>query len=758
MARYLRPEEKVVPFRARPELDELLGWCWSRGHVGIRLVTGDGGSGKTRLALQLGDELTANGWQQLWVKRGSEHEVVGAVHEMGRPCLLVVDYAETRSELAALLDDVAADEDGPQLRVVLMARSAGEWWQQLLANADELTAALLEASALVALGPVLAAGGPQEVFEDAVTAFAQKLEVERPDARLALSDPDPLVLVVHAAALLAVIDYAAGVRPQRLAVSGSEVVEALLRHEARYWVRTASQKLDLDLSVLRLAVAVGCLIGAESETGAEALLACIPDLNSAERRGQVARWLHKLYPTEHEGDAQEKDWLGPLRPDRLAEQLIAGELATRPELIARLFTGLSEARAARALTVLARAALTQDRAIDLLRSALATDLEHLAVPALSVAVETNPVIGELLSQVIPSQPVSRQALIAVFNAIPYPTIILASAAAAAGQRIITLLPNDTPLAERAYWFNIPGVRFAALGHPNDALRVTREAVDIYGELAASHPDLYRSDLGNSLHNLGVAYYELDCPSDALRVTQEAVVIYRANLARSLVRLCISSSRVGRHADALVVGQEAVGIYRQLATDHPDYRPGLASSLHGLGVAYYELDRPNDALRVTREAVGIYRELAAINPDRYRADLADSLAHLGISFSVLDHPLDVLGHSLDALDRPSDALPVTREAIEIYRELAALSPDRYRPNLARSLGNLGRLYFQLGLPSDALRVTHEAIEILRELVAASLGPRRVGLARLLYSLEGFAAIVERKPWQFGGISGVRACNA
>ena len=39
-----------------------------------------------------------------------------------------------------------------------------------------------------------------------------------------------------------------------------------------------------------------------------------------------------------------------------------------PELIAPLFTGLSEARAARALTVLARAALTQDRAVSLLRS------------------------------------------------------------------------------------------------------------------------------------------------------------------------------------------------------------------------------------------------------------------------------------------------------------------------------------------------------------------------------------------------------
>ena len=150
----------------------------------MRLVTGDGGAGKTRLALRLGEELAANGWQPLWVPRGSEREAVGAVHAIGQPCVLVVDYAETRSDLVGLLDDVAADQDGPDMRVVLLARSAGEWWQQLLASAEERTAALLEADAPVTLGPVRAAGGPQELFDDAVTAFAQEMGTGRPDARL----------------------------------------------------------------------------------------------------------------------------------------------------------------------------------------------------------------------------------------------------------------------------------------------------------------------------------------------------------------------------------------------------------------------------------------------------------------------------------------------------------------------------------------------------------------------------------------------
>ena len=349
---------------------------------------------------------------------------------LGQPCVLVVDYAETRAELAGLVNDVAAGDGGPDLRVLLLARSAGEWWQQLAASVEERAAVLLEAALPLPLGPVRAAGGPQEVFADALAAFARRLGVARPDATLALAEPDPVVLVVHAAALLAVVDHATGARPPQQAPSGPQVLEGLLGHESRYWARTAAGRgLDLDLSVLRLAVAVACLVGADSETSAAALLARVPDLDSAERRGQVARWLHDLYPAGPGDDSREREWLGPLRPDRLAEQLVAGELARRPELIPGLFTGLGEARAARALTVLARAALTLDFAAGLLGRALVSDLDELAVPALAVAVETNPVTGELLGQALGDQPVSRETLTRIAGACPYPSFALAAPAA-----------------------------------------------------------------------------------------------------------------------------------------------------------------------------------------------------------------------------------------------------------------------------------------------------------------------------------------
>lgn len=107
VSRYLRPEERVVPFQARPELGELLNWCSSADHVAVRLITGDGGAGKTRLALRLVQELDAYGWQPLWVPRGRDRDVADAIRELGCPCVVVVDYAETREDLGGLLAEVA---------------------------------------------------------------------------------------------------------------------------------------------------------------------------------------------------------------------------------------------------------------------------------------------------------------------------------------------------------------------------------------------------------------------------------------------------------------------------------------------------------------------------------------------------------------------------------------------------------------------------------------------------------------------------
>ena len=658
----------MVPFRTRPELAELLAWCASGGHTAVRLVTGAGGSGKTRLALRLGEELAANGWQPLWVPRGSECDAVGAVHTMAQPCVLMVDYAETRSNLASLLDDVAADQDGPDLRAVLLARSAGEWWQQLQARAEERTAALLEGSAVLALGPVRAAGGMQEVFDHALAAFAREMGIARPDARLVVSDPDPVVLVVHAAALLAVADYASGARPQDQPVSGREVLDALLRHEGRYWAHSAAGRgLDLDMSVLRLAVAVGCLIGADSETAAGTLLARVPDLDSAGLRGRVARWLHDLYPTAHESEPQEAEWLSPLRPDRLAEQLITSELTRHSELVAPLFTSLGEARGGRALTILARAASTQDHAVSLLRRALTADLDNLAVPALSVAVETNSIMGDLLSQVISGQHVSHEILMQVANASPHPSFALALPTAVVLQRLANDAADES---ERAGWLVRLSVRLGDLGRREEALSASEQATDIYRQLAQARPD-------------------------------DAFLPY---VAGSLLNLSESLGDLGRREEALTAIQQATDIYRQLAQARPNtFLPQFAASLNNLSTHLGDLGRREEALTAIQQATDIYRQLAQARPDAFLPQFAASLNNLS--------------NCLGDLGRREEALAAIEQAVTIRRQLSQARPGAFLPQFAMSLHNHSLRLSDLGRREEALAAIKQAMGIYRQLAEA-----------------------------------------
>jgi len=63
--------------------------------------------------------------------------------------------------------------------------------------------------------------------------------------------------------------------------------------------------------------------------------------------------------------------------------------------------------------------------------------------------------------------------------------------------------------------------------------------------------------------------------------------------------------------------------------------------------------------------------------------------------------------LSELGRPAEALPVAEEAVAMYRNLAAISSDRYRPGLARSLAWLAAIHEVLGQVVQAGSLRDEA---------------------------------------------------
>jgi tetratricopeptide (TPR) repeat protein len=706
-ARYLRPEEAVVRFWPRHELTVLREWLVSDRPAGIRLVTGEGGAGKTRLAIQLAGE-TENkyGWRSYWIPAGKEDQAVTSIRAGDKPALLIVDYAETRGNLMALLSDVADGwPKGPCVRVLLLARSAGEWWDQLIASAEARLRETLAATPVITLGPLTPPSGQAEAFQQALDAFAAELEMDCPPAELPPVGDDAVALVIHAAALLAALNHGLPETPNRPGSDQNDIIGGLLRHEAGYWRRSqARYGLDLGSAVTERAVAAGTLIGADDEASATRLLTAIDDLADPALRGKVARWLHDLYPTGTLGTAP-SEWIGPLRPDLVAENLVVKAMTGQPQMLNALLAELPGNRTASALTMLARAALTNQAALGLIQTAIMSRPADLVLPAMAVAVETNRLVGEVVAGALEAGQWPEGLISHITKALPDKSVALAKTAALVHRRLVQGSANDEEragnLVNWSFWLS-------ELGRREEALAAVEEAVTIRRELAAARPDAFLPGLATALNNQSNRLSGLGRREEALAAVEEAVTIRRElaaarpdaflpDLAGSLNSQSIHLSGLGRREEALAAIEEAVTIRRELAAARPDaFLPDLAGSLNNQSIHLSELGRREAAVAAIEEAVTAYRELAAARPDAFLPGLATALNNQSVFLSELG--------------RLEAALAAVEEAVTAYRELAAARPAVFALRLASSLNGMARLLELMGRASDAEKVRAEAARL------------------------------------------------
>jgi len=326
-------------------------------------VTGSGGVGKTRLSVELCAQLEPRRWQCVPVGDHAEASALGAIRRRwsGR-VLLVVDYAETRIGLRELLRAVATDSG--VVRVLLLARSTGEWWDRLGDMEPAVRNLLAEAGA----GEPLPVAVTRELSNDdlffaAVPVFADALGMPAPSGvTLDVRSRAVRMLDLHAAALVAVLRSAGA----EGSVSVTRVLDELLRHEGRFWQGTAKRlgllagATGMTVTTLSYIVAAGALLGAASQSEAVKLLERVP---GAVASAKVASWLRSLYPPEPtQLLGGKKEWLGTLSPDRLAERLVVSLLIGSRTLAKQCLTGLNERQALRAVTLLGRAAADQEGA------------------------------------------------------------------------------------------------------------------------------------------------------------------------------------------------------------------------------------------------------------------------------------------------------------------------------------------------------------------------------------------------------------
>ena len=139
----IRPFARAIDLVGREtELASLRCWLKSKPAISVRVLTGEAGLGKTRLALELAEEAAADGWQAGFLTRDELARFVGQANltawGWNASVLAVVDYASASASglnkwLRNLVDHRIWNDTGLPLRLLLLERHATPdtgWWDE----------------------------------------------------------------------------------------------------------------------------------------------------------------------------------------------------------------------------------------------------------------------------------------------------------------------------------------------------------------------------------------------------------------------------------------------------------------------------------------------------------------------------------------------------------------------------------------------------------------------------------------------------
>ena len=741
----IKARHGVVPYQQCAEMRQLREWAMTvpsdirterigrNADISVAVVTGAGGSGKTRMAAQLCHDLSTIGWYTGFLPSTTEvtDEELAALAAVTTELLVVVDYAEEarRGLVARVVRKLRARESAT--RIVLTARGADTWWEEFYEEAEQDGTVLSNTLSLPVRGKQEAEADPRffgRMYRRAVQRFSYDLngvvltDVEVPE------DLGDTALDVVLRAWLAVCgdnDRAQEAMPTR-----EELYDKVLSIEFARW-RKELKLGDISRDQLRrAAAALSLLAPSQDEDAVDDVLSRLPEWSQEHLRR--SRFAELLVQSLLRDDGAESV---SLRPDPVAEHLILAVFGKKPELLDRVLPqdpakvpgidapdaddsivtrALEWGQQARnACVTLTRASsLDREAALRLARRAL-RERPFLWEEALDVALTQGRPFAQALTALIESG--ADLPLGKIDNEIPVGHPALAGAALAATRRLATSAERSPE--QRAHWANNLSIRLSDVGERKAALVAAREAEELYRGLAEASPQAYTPDLAASLSNLANCLSSMGDRDRALVVARAAVELYRGlaeaspqaytpDLAGSLNNLAAFLSAVGERGEALRVAREAVELYRGLAEASPQaYMPDLAGSLNNLANRLSAVGERGEALVVAREAVELRRVLAEASPQAYTPNLAASLNNLA--------------NRLSAVGERNEALEAAREAVELYRALAEDSPQAYTPDLAISLNNLANYLSEVGKLNEALETFVEGFDGFSPAVRARL---------------------------------------
>lgn len=614
----LRAQSRAMPLIAREqEMARLEAWALRDDLFGVRLVTGTAGQGKSRLARELGDRLAVEAWQVIEVGRTrSVAEALGRLSH--RPSLFVVDYAETQvDKVAELVEAVADVELFATVRLLLLARSAGEWWTQLISR-SALVEELLATSGTLTLSSLADdREASVAIYRAARVGFQGALGLPADDLNDAGFLRQRSIFDIMEAALVDVMSA--------MSRSGQESTSLpLLAHERRYVLAIAEDEglggldgVDLDrfLTVLTL-------FGATSERSAVDLLRTVEsDLGPGELR-KLARLCRRLYPGEDR-------YIDGVKPDSLAEKLVAEVVTDDPALISEHSLwhspGAGSEQLRRALTILARAAVTYPAVVPQLRRIV----QEARYETLAAAIEVSTLIPDpsilvdQLDHILETQARTPADTLSMLALVPEETVALAELAARLARGAISELPPaGSRTADEVNLLLTASNRFSDAGWGSEAANTAGSAVEDL-EAAGGETEM----LARARCNLSNRLWEIGRGDEALAPARLSVEWFSAHAAGGLAgataenNLAFRLVEAGALDEALAHATKALQSFRTA-----DSIAGIATALNNLTCICVAQRDFETAVRHGAEAVRIRRTQAFHKRDHFLPYIARALAN------------------------------------------------------------------------------------------------------------------------------------
>ena len=711
---WLDPRHRSTRFQERPELAALLAWAGSDDPATpvVKLVIGEGGSGKTRLAVELATRLGADGWiagvltvddiERLPLIAKELPEVLRYRHRV----FIAIDYPEGLGrELTRFLGQIPVSGPGTT-RVLLLARFGGSWWNSLHPSRE--IRHLIDRTP-VQLSPL---GADPAVAETRFTEAVQdyRLRILGPGAGQVPDSAVPAGLAeaarrhaaavkLHALALVSVLyarDHEALPAEE---LTWTDPLAMLVSHERKHWREAALGRLSLDCGepMNDRILLTPTLLPAYREQDAAAAISRIPGLarRFLGEPEDIASLLRDLYPPE---GASSLRWWSPLPLDRLGETLLAEVLAdpsdgqSADDYVLALLGNVDLPQAVQGLTIMARLnADPQDSGIPVTGisrclDTLATASRFRLLPALLVAE----------GQVAPGLRTGERH---VANLDLADTFTLVQGLRRNSGHSLLLETGLVLLDHADRLLDSDDMRTSGL--PEELRGLVPEmrglGIDVpVGTLAHVSADALRAQLLLQLGRAGEAIGPAESAAQAMRA------IFRAASAHgSAPRLLVGHDQVviatgpsdqtdlllyvldiyaralrtvGRLHESAEVRQECATVADPLAKSaDKEGRRTAATSFYQFADILLELGQADQAEPWARDAVDLAR---AFPPSLLAADALSLWARI-----------------LDQAGRPADARPIAAEALRLHREVAAQTGSRAGLAVARQA--LGQL-----VPQDA----------------------------------------------------------